>query len=127
MPYVEDVADLAVVAFVQDRNTREILQTAVNYKTPLTGVLDRFANVRELQVYPNPAKDFLYVNLGSRSDKEGILEIYDLSGRMVLNLETQPGYQIFNVDVQDLNRGMYIIRRFESGQLVGRSKFIKTE
>ncbi|MDX2431519.1 MAG: T9SS type A sorting domain-containing protein, partial [Bacteroides sp.] len=65
--------------------------------------------------------------LGSRSEKQGDLEVYDLSGRMVLNLQTQPGYQIFNLDVQQLTRGMYIIRRFESGELVGTSKFIKTE
>ncbi len=126
-PFIEDVADLVVVAFVQDRNTKEILQAAVNYKTPPTGILDRFADLRELQVYPNPAKDYLYVNLGSRTEIPGVLEVFDLSGRMVLNMETQPGYQIFNLDIQNLTRGMYIIRRIESGELVGRSKFIKTQ
>lgn len=126
-PYVEDVEDLAVVAFVQDRNTKEILQAAVNYKTVPTGIGDRFADLRDIQVYPNPARDFLYVNLGSRAEKEGILEVYDLSGRMVMNMETQPGYQIFNLDVQDLTKGMYMIRLMESGVVVGHSKFIKTE
>lgn len=126
-PYVEDVDDLIVVAFVQDRNTREILQTALSYKTTPTGIGDRYDEISELMVYPNPAKDDLYVNLGARSDHQGIMEVYDLSGRMVLNLETQPGYQIFSLDVQDLPRGMYLIRRFESGELVGLGKFVKTE
>lgn len=126
-PYVEDVDDLAVLAFVQDRNTKEILQAAVEYKTTPTGIRDRFADISELQLYPNPAKDFLYVNLGSRTEKPGVMEVYDLSGRMVLNLETQPGYQIFNLDVQNLMRGMYLVRRMESGELIGRGKFIKSE
>jgi len=126
-PYVEDVDDLLVVAFVQDRNTREILQAEVNYKTIPTGIGNKLGEIRELQVYPNPAKDYLYVNLGSRSENTGLLEVYDLSGRMVLNLETQAGYQIFNMDVQQLSRGMYLIRRFEAGELVGLGKFIKTE
>ncbi len=126
-PYVEDVDDLIVVAFVQDRNTREILQAAVSYKTTPTGIGDRYSEISELMVYPNPAKDQLYVNLGSRSDHSGIMEVYDLSGRMVLNLETQPGYQIFSLDVQELPGGMYLIRRFESGELAGLGKFVKTE
>ncbi len=126
-PYVEDVADLVVVAFVQDRNTKEILQAAVEHKTKPTGVADRFADVKELHLYPNPAKDYLYVNLGSRSELAGVLEVYDLSGRMLMNLETQPGYQIFNLDVSRLTKGMYVIRRIESGVLLGRNKFIKTE
>ena len=126
-PYVEDVDDLIVVAFVQDRNTKEVLQAAVNYKTIPVGIADRFAELRDLQVYPNPAKDYLYVNLGSRTEEEGVLEVYDLSGRIVLNMETQAGYQIFNLDVQQLTGGMYLIRRFESGKLVGLGKFIKTE
>ena len=46
---------------------------------------------------------------------------------MVLNLETQAGHQIFNMDVQQLTKGMYLIRRFEAGELVGLGKFIKTE
>ena len=126
-PYVEDVADLVVVAFIQDRNTKEILQAAVSYKTTPVGLADRFAEIRELLVYPNPAKDYLYVNLGSRSEKPGVLEVYDLSGRMVMNMKTEAGYQIFNLDVQPLTRGMYLIRRFEAGELLGRGKFIKTE
>ena len=35
--YVEDVEDLAVVAFVQDRDTGEVLQVASNFLTPLVG------------------------------------------------------------------------------------------
>lgn len=125
--YVEDVDDLMVVAFVQDRNTREILQAAVNYKTTPTGIGDRYNELRELQVYPNPVKDHLYVNLGGLSEKAGVLEVYDLSGKMLINHKTQPGYQVFNLDVQDLTRGMYLIRRFEAGELLGVGKFIKTE
>ena len=80
-----------------------------------------------VQLYPNPVKDHLYVNLGSLSEKTGVLEVYDLSGKMLINLETQAGYQIFNLDVQQLTTGMYLIRRFEEGELLGVGKFIKTE
>jgi hypothetical protein len=46
---------------------------------------------------------------------------------MVMNMEVPPGTQIIRLDVQNLMRGMYVIHRIESGRVVSRSKFVKTE
>jgi hypothetical protein len=121
------VADLVVVAFVSDRTTKQVLQAAVNRKTPLTSIRNKPMEISSLALYPNPARDQLYVNLGARATTPGILEVFDLNGRMMMNMEVPPGTQIIRLDVQNLMRGMYVIHRIESGRVVSRSKFIKTE
>ncbi len=64
-PYVEDIIDLAVVAFLQDRTSGQILQAAVDYKDETVGVPDRLSQLRSLEIYPNPAQQMIYVNLGA--------------------------------------------------------------
>ncbi|MCK5148939.1 T9SS type A sorting domain-containing protein, partial [bacterium] len=126
-PYVEDIEDLAVVAFVQDRYSRRILQAAVDYKTPQVGIGNPLFDVQSLYIYPNPARTMVNVNLGSPSEKDGRFEIIDMNGRMVHNEQVPSGYQIYQLNVQSLYRGFYMIQWYENGQLKGRSKFVKTE
>ena len=124
--YVEDINDLAVAAFVQDRSNGRILQAAVDYKDKTVGVLNPVSKIRSLNIYPNPARNTLYVNLGTRTGDYGRIELLDMSGRVVLSEHVPPGYQIFQLDVEHLNRGMYILRWVESGQVRGVSKAVKT-
>ncbi len=41
-PYTEDIDDLAVVAFIQDRTSKRILQATVNYKDKTVGLRIRY-------------------------------------------------------------------------------------
>ncbi len=125
-PYVEDVADLGVAAFVQDRNTGRILQAAVNYKTPQVGIGDQPAGLRNLHVYPNPARHSIYVNLGSRTEHSGMIRLTDMSGRVVITENIPAGYQIYQLDIQHLNHGMYVLEWIESGRIRGLSKVVKS-
>ncbi|RPI44598.1 MAG: HYR domain-containing protein, partial [Bacteroidetes bacterium] len=63
-PYLEDVDELGVVAFIQDRNSGRILQSDVSYRTPQVGIFSRESAEEDLQVYPNPAGDLVFVTLG---------------------------------------------------------------
>ncbi|MCK5136027.1 MAG: T9SS type A sorting domain-containing protein [Bacteroidales bacterium] len=124
--YVEDIEDLAVVAFVKVRDNGPILQVASNYLTPQVGIPDRRKEPGSLVIYPNPAVDHLYVNFGSQNENEGQLMIMDLSGKVVLTMDVQPGYSIHQLDVSNLSQGMYMIYWFESGVLRGRNKLVRT-
>jgi len=124
-PYVEDVEDLAVLAFVLDRNTKQILQAAVKFKTPQVGIGRNPVQMEALHIYPNPAKSVVNVNIGSSSERDGRFEVIDMNGRIVQSEHAPSGYQIYQMDVQSLNRGFYMIQWYEAGILKGRNKLVK--
>jgi len=124
--YVEDINDLAVAAFVQDRTTGQILQAKVDYKDETVGILNRKSENRALNIYPNPAHNLVYVNLGASTDDSGRIELLDVNGKIVLAEHVPSGYQIIQLDLDQLNRGIYILRWIESEQVRGVSKVVIT-
>ena len=125
--FVEDVEDLAVVAFVQDRNTKQILQAAVEYKTPQVGIGQRPFQMEAIHIYPNPARAIVNVNLGRDSEREGRFELIDMNGRIVLQEYVPSGFQVYQLNVQSLHRGFYLIQWYEEGVLKGRNKLVKVD
>ncbi|PID91728.1 MAG: hypothetical protein CSA96_06525 [Bacteroidetes bacterium] len=121
--YVEDVDDLGVAAFIQDRNSKRILQANVAYKKK--GPDGIFGSpLASLALYPNPARKLVNVNLGRQSGKDGRLEIVDVNGRVV-QIEFAPeGYQIYQIDLSSLNRGFYLINWYEGDVLRAREKLL---
>lgn len=126
-PYVEDIDDLAVIAFVQDRNSKQILQADVDFKTPQVGIRKNPLKMELIQLYPNPAKTMVNINLGRSSDQDGRFEVIDMNGRIVLKEQVPSGFQVYQLDVQTLNRGIYLIQWYESGVLKGREKLVKVD
>ena len=122
--YVEDIEDLVVVAFIQDRDNEQVLQVASVYHTPLVGNPARQEEARSMAIYPNPAVDRLFVNLGNRHVKSGQLKIMDLTGKLVITADVQPGFSLYQLDVAQLSRGMYMIYWIESGVVKGRNKLV---
>jgi len=123
-PYVEDLEDLAVVAFIQQRSSKKILQAAVEYKDLTVGKSDPLSESSSLSIYPNPANRLLHVNLGYRTEKKGRIELFDIHGKVVLKENVPPGYQVIQLDVDHLNTGLYLVRWSEPGQVKGVSKVV---
>ncbi len=48
-----------------------------------------------------------------------------MNGRQMLSEHLPAGYQVFQVDIDRLTPGMYMLRWVESGQVKGVSKFVK--
>ncbi len=122
--YVEDIEDLSVVAFVQDRDNGKVLQANAKPHTPGVGISDRSFEARTLMVYPNPASDLLYINFGSGVSMEGHLKIVDLSGRVLMDSDLQSGYSIRQLDISHLSPGLYMIYWMKSGDVLARQKLI---
>ena len=75
-------------------------------------------NISEVNVYPNPASDKLYVETESEVDE---VEIYDVYGRQQPIANSQ---QPTAIDVSGLNSGVYFVRiKTDSGDIVRR--FVK--
>ncbi len=65
---------------------------------------DRFG----LTIYPNPARDILYVSIPNHPGRPAIISIMDNSGRTILSESTTVGYTEINVN--QLPAGLYLIR-----------------
>lgn len=72
----------------------------------------------DFTVYPNPAKDRVFIRNKTEDQK---LEVYNLTGRLMLSTyESQ-------VDLFNLQNGVYIIRVIGEDQILSQSKFIKID
>ncbi len=78
-------------------------------------------NSEELTVYPNPTSGITHIrymihdirSLGSARDRHLIFDLYEISGKRVERLmekEQMPGEYEIEVDVNDLEEGIYILR-----------------
>lgn len=75
-------------------------------------------NVTNLNIYPNPTKDFLHIHTPSVVRKT---EVFDLSGRLIF----QSDYKI-QIDVRAFPAGTYLIRiAFDSGKVLTKRFMIK--
>ena len=73
--------------------------------------------VIDVDIYPNPVKDILYLRTGESWTK---VEIYDLSGRIVRAVT----FDGTSLDVGDLLAGSYFIR-LKNKDKTGRIAFVK--
>jgi hypothetical protein len=122
--FVEDVEDLSVVAFVQDREGGEVLQAIEKPLTPGVGLRKKWQRPGALALYPNPAGDQVYLNFGDGLRNQGILRCTDLSGREVWSRTLQPGYQVYRMDVSGMTGGIYLIQWIESGTVMATGKLL---
>jgi hypothetical protein len=72
----------------------------------------------DITLYPNPAKDFIYI---SNTSYEG-LSIYNMSGKLVLNKKDY--FSDSRIDISALNMGIYFIRFKKEGSIISK-KFLK--
>jgi len=63
------------------------------------------AELLELSIYPNPASSVIHVEADNNMDK---IHVYDVSGRMVMQMDVQDTYHFF--DVSSLRNGFYIMQ-----------------
>lgn len=124
--YVEDKNELAVVAFLFDRDVKKVLQVAIERAGPGTGIFDNKSDLKSLHLYPNPARDKVYLNFGETVVQQGQIRVLDLSGKVVLETELASGFSLMELDVSPLSEGIYLVSWKESGVTRGRSKLVLT-
>jgi hypothetical protein len=76
-----------------------------------TGVQNQLSEIN-LNVYPNPATDHISITAHFQGENEVALNIYDLSGRMVLNstLQTENGAVNHSLSLpQSMQKGNYVV------------------
>lgn len=112
-----------LVIFVQDNATKEILQSAsiqpngsVSTSIPRHSVLD--ANV-----YPNPVKEIVNVNIIISSSQEISLFVLDITGKKVFDMKKDMvgGENLFAIPVSYLNNGFYTLQIKGKDQVINKT------
>ena len=84
-------------------NAMLALEEIEDYKD-ITGIEDNFTN--NVSIYPNPAKDRLYIE--TESEIEEVI-VYDIYGRHQVT-ETPSHQEMISIDISNLNSGVYFVK-----------------
>lgn len=110
-----DVTELAIVAFIQDVNTKEVFQAYVDLNpaflpdqpTLVTGIEDI---AEYISIYPNPANESFEIELPVKADHRMAINLIDPVGRSAQQLYFEKGEQTKTVNTQNLAQGIYVVQ-----------------
>jgi trimeric autotransporter adhesin len=90
-----------------------IITTGINTITTPTG---------GMQIFPNPANNNLFITINKQSYKPESIEVFDVTGKMLLAYNIQNSTSSIQIDVSTLAAGMYIVKVIDSNyhQNIGR-------
>jgi hypothetical protein len=116
-----NVNNLAIVAFVQDVNSREIFQAAIELDPGylpvlVTGVETLLAE--QISVYPNPASKQFRVELPTPAIHDVNIQLIDQVGRKHDGGFIRSGMQSAAVNVEHLSEGVYILEIGSSESII---------
>jgi len=100
---IETWDDLAVVVYVQDATTKEVLQSET-FPIALTSVE---AIEQGINLYPNPANDMFNINVGTLASEKAKLTVTNAQGQIVYNGSLVNGKA--QISVANLSEGMYMV------------------
>lgn len=117
--HVEEYDDLAAIVFVQNVYSGRIIQSAwaVQSTSSVDGNNDGNGIVA---LYPNPATDLVKVQYALAQDQEVSIEIVDVAGATVANVNKgmlSAGYYTEGLDINNLSSGKYFVRMNIGGKL----------
>ena len=79
------------------------------------------------KIYPIPANEYIKILMQSNSKQSIIVEFIDLMGRVEVSISANilEGSTLLNIDVSDINTGLYIYRiKTEDNVLIGNGKLL---
>ncbi len=86
-------------------NNRPV-KTLWESRCTLTGIQEKEAN--NLNIYPNPASDVLYINLPGNG-KQHFIQIFDIAGHLVKSVRTD-GTNALSINISGLESGLYMLQ-----------------
>ena len=87
----------------------------VNVLDRETGIDAADINPFMLKIYPNPAMDFVNLEMDVRETDDVIIEFYNSEGRLIFNDKAVRGASYYrNIDINPYPRGVFYIRTYNS-------------
>lgn len=87
------------------------------YNAP-TGINSSDLEVVKINIYPNPANDFIVMQFNSLAKENIKVEMYDITGKFIKSSTIYQGSTIANIDTRTLYSGQYILRFTLNNQTV---------
>jgi len=120
--------EVRVIAFIQDENTREIYQAAIDEYDMHTALEEEISIPetagRRFILFPNPASHEVFIGFDEVLDKKAKADLYDVSGRLVLSCGLYPGNKLYKINLDDCTEGLFFIRITAENQFIGLQKMI---
>lgn len=119
---VDSIGQIMTITTGKDSTT--INDATYNYKTrkSINGISNIKAN-SSFNVYPNPANDYLNIQLDKQPLTSYQLIVSDILGRKLINKTENK--QLTSIDVKSLNSGTYFLQIIENGKTTARKFVVK--
>ncbi len=111
---------LGVSAYDDAGNESSVAIISVKTTRKSTTVSAESNSSDNIYTYPNPVSDYLYITYAQKGDK---IEIYDISGHVLVTTEVQSSDA--KIDVSDLDAGLYILKISSENNVKTFEKIIK--
>ncbi len=121
-----NLADIEVVAFVQNSITKEVYQTASQVSTNIVVGIENLknANAESFALYPNPAVNRLTITFEEPLVRDADISIYDIQGTVIKTYKAGSGITEYSIENVGLKGGIYLIRVSKDGVNLGFKKLI---
>jgi hypothetical protein len=123
---VFDAEEVRVVAFVQNENTREIYQTAIDKRDWVTANDDGIyiSQPTKIIVFPNPTSGITYIKFNQPVNEKCRLELFNNMGKLLYSTQIYRGQELVHFNIRDLNDGLYILRIADKKRVIDIKKLI---
>lgn len=94
---------------VRSASKVQTINEAVQTYSPANTASHEPASTLVVSVYPNPAGEFVAVQMGDLLREKAVLRLFDFSGKLMQTTEIQAGSTIGYFDVRTLYPGVYLV------------------
>ena len=120
------LGEVAIETIADDDSTIILTQGFQQGFFEITSVGEPLSNEFEINIYPNPAKEYVNVDLTSNEIKTIIIEIFNMEGKLVYKNRFEHAEGPNQITLNNLNSNQYILRVTDSkGRVLQTFKLIK--
>lgn len=105
-------SNIVAASNVQSRSTGAAVcgeSVMTDYAGSCTLAIDETELNSAVTVYPNPANGVIYIKNDTRVNLERVI-VYDLSGRLVSNIDISNSSRVKTINLQGVSKGVYFIK-----------------
>jgi len=123
---VFDAEEIRVVAFIQNENTREIYQSAIDKRDYISSIDNgmHISQPTKILVFPNPTSGITYIKFNQPVNEKCRLELFNNMGKLLYSAQIYKGEKLVHFSTEGLNNGLYILRIADKKRVIDIKKLI---
>jgi hypothetical protein len=95
-----------------------ITETVTTYNPTTTSIADNEKNKFDISIFPNPANEFIAVQLNDLTKENLSVSLYDITGKQINQQTIYQGSTIAYFDTRTLYNGEYLVKLTSGSQTV---------